>query len=776
MRVVVRVLLMAAALLACSCATLQDFARSSSSLVSTVFSRPGDILASTVSEPGALLELNTALIDEAHLRAWYAAHADQRDGSFDLSGAAPYIETAIDGDGAVTRVGWLLKRSPWRVEATVLFFAPTATLPVARALSTQQLWGMPLSTTRRSDTLVAPEARMVVVLHRRAAVLPAQPLVALPPTLSTKTDTATFHRDHLYALVEGRIWFKRHPQGAGTLAEPWRLFLTGTPEPTIVDGTFRSPARLSMLRADGDELIAVDETGFVYTCTARSRSWGSSSGWTDGWGFPSKRPLRLEGAAERLRGVAFGRRAEHALWFEDAIGNRQHMGPMGTSTMYVLDETGTKIVFTDNGLPNDFSRELCAPDDGRFIAAGIAASASAVVLIDAYGRVVTRFDDYDLNGGTPNFEYTYRSEIRVDEDPTSMGTSLRPYFLPLLPWRWLPPVPLLPGARLPKAISILQTGEGNTAREVRVVGTYVDGARGYYALSFATNTWSFVSDAQVLVDEQAWLDDDDVRHGIADFTASHGDLARSTLPKGPSRRQQWHGQLNVAVDADGALLPALSAQLDFHPTCSPATLALDVPFGDDVETVRATLHTVDAWTPARRHQPGHDGTSLILLGTLVFDDATLMDQRVEVRRVMTALRPYHHNTFALAVAQHDNTVLITPIDDDDARRSPVVMRFTHGEPSTHAPPTTCAEVAAASAQLETNWVTPRREVQAFIDDKMLLVAPLVPLGRVPRLQTLLRYTLRVDEARLGATLTQLRETAQQLGCVEQSPQLSGAGR
>ena len=74
------------------------------------------------------------------------------------------------------------------------------------------------------------------------------------------------------------------------------------------------------------------------------------------------------------------------------------------------------------------------------------------------------------------------------------------------------------------------------------------------------------------------------------------------------------------------------------------------------------------------------------------------------------------------------------------------------------------QLSAASAELEANWVTPRREVQAFIDDKMLLVAPLVPLGRVPRLQNLLRYTLRVDEARLGATLTQLRETAAQLGC------------
>jgi hypothetical protein len=489
MCVLARVLLVVAALFGCSCATpLHE-------LVTTALWRPRVSLTSTVSEPGAVLQLKEALIDEAHLRAWYVAHADLRDGSFDLSSDTPYIETAIHGDETVERVGWLLKRSPWRIEATVVFFAPTATLPVARDVSTQKLWGLPLSTTSRGDTLVAPDARMVVVLHRRSAVLPAAPRVELPPTISTKTNTTTFHRDHLYALVDGRIWFKRHPDGAGTRAEPWRLFLTGTPESMVLDGAFRASEGLSMLRADGDELIAVDETGFVYTCTARSRSWGSSSGWTDGWGFPSKRPLRLEGAAEHHRGLAFGRRAEHALWFEDAIGNRQHMGPMGTSTMYVLDATGTKIVFTDNGLPNDFSRELCTPDDGRFIAEGIAASASAVVLIDAFGRMLTRFDDYDLNGGTPNFEYTYRSEIRLDEDPTSMGTSLRPYFLPLQPWRWLPPVPLASGARLTKTITIFQTGEGK-------------------------------------------LNDENVRRGTADFTTSHGDLARSTLPKALSRRHR----------------------------------------------------------------------------------------------------------------------------------------------------------------------------------------------------------------------------------------------
>jgi hypothetical protein len=714
-------------------------------------------------EPAAVLGLQDALVDDHQLRAWFAKHADQRDGSFDLTAAAPYIETAIHGDDSVERIGWLLQREPWRVAATVIFFSPAASLPAAEGLSTQKLWGLPLSTTPRPEVLVAPEARIVVVLGRVDVVLPAVPLVDLPPTFSTKTDTTTFHRDHLYALVDGRIWFKRHPDGAGTLAEPWRVFLTGTPEPTIVDGAFRSPARVARLRADGDELIAVDDTGFVYTCTARSRSWGSSSGWTDGWGFPSKRPLRLDGAAEHHRGLAFGRRAEHALWFEDAIGNRQHMGPMGTSTVYVLDDTGTKIVFTDNGLPNDFSRELCAPNDGRFVAVGVAASASAVVLIDAFGRLVTRFDDYDLNGGTPNFEYTYRSEVRVDEDPTWMGTSIRPYFLPLQPWRWLPPVPLLTGARLSKEITIFQTGEGNEAREVRVIGTNAEGERGFYALSFATNNWSFVR-APVVLDEQNWLSDDDVRRGSADFAASHGDLARSTLPKGPQRRQVWRGQLNVAVGADGGLLPALSAQIDFHPACSPATLSFEVPFGDDVEVVRATLHTVDAWTPARRHHPGHDGTSLVLLGTLVFDDATLMDQRPPVRQLTRALRPYHHNTFALALSQNDNTLLVTPIDDDDATRSPLVMRFTNGEPSARVPPATCADVAATAAQLESDWLAPRREVETFLNDSMLVVAPLVPLGRVPRLHTLLRYTLRVDEGRLRATSTQLQETALQLGC------------
>jgi hypothetical protein len=767
------------------------------------------------------------------IRQWWQERADPRDGSLDLEGPVLYVESRIQGsDGGIDRVGFFVDRQSWEVDALLMFLSDTAPLRRALLPIDEHLWGRPLYTTEAPDTFAvgsegcvndprrpgcaddATASRLVLWKRRTSASLPAAPRVIGPTTIPMKTDVATFHRDHLFALVDGRIFFKENPSRAGARDEPWRLFLEGTPRPhrprDVDAAPFRRPAAIVALRADGDELVAVDETGFVYTCTAESQSWGSESGWTDGWGFPGKRPMSLLDRAPPIRDFAYGRRAEHALWFEDAIGNRQHMGPMGTSTLYALSADGRQLFFTDNGLPNDLSRELCLPDEGRFTATAVSASASALMLIDRFGRVMTRFDDYDLNGGTPNFEYTYRSEVRVDDDPTSMSSSVKPYFLPLPPWTWQPPLPTGGRARISSMITILQTGIGNAARVLRVVGDDNDGRRGFFTKAIEDDAWSFVVDPTLVVPEDRWLAPDDVIAGMRDFLATSGEVQASALPRGPDRRERWHGTLAGLVDDARAPLPSVSVSLDFHPACSPHRLTLHIPkpgpIGaviedvrpDDVIDVPVTLHTVDFWTPAQRSRPGFDGTSLLQLGTLVFDDAVLTDRRAPVRRVVRALRAFHHDTFGLLVAHNhvrfvssspherdskNATIHIRVVDEDRAAAHPMVLHFERAEPPATAPPqpwrarpmdlafflddareailtdaallestrTGRARRKALRAALMTaldELRRPEREMAALQESALRLFVPVMRVGRVPRLPRLLQLAVEEDAARV----------------------------
>lgn len=727
----------------------------------------------------AALAFPSSVASDDELRAWWRGVADPRDSSFDLDAPVPAIETAVRGGDGVARVGFLLAKQPWRPTAVIAWLAPTTPAPAQGADAVQRLWGLRLTTTAIVEEFYAPDVHAIVRVLEQTTTLPSAPRVVIVDDVAVKTTTRTFHNDHLYALHEGRIWFKRGAANGGSKAEPWRLFLTGTPAPfvprDIDEAPFRSPQPLIGISADGDDLLAVDSSGFVYLCTTRSSSWGSSSGWSDGWGFPGKRPLHVDGRAAGARAWAVGRRAEHAMWFEDAIGNRQHMGPMGTSTLYVLHHNGQQILFTDNGLPNDFSRDLCGPDDGRFVADTLAASASAIVVIDRHGRVLSRFEDYDLNGGTPNFEYTYRSEVRGDNDPTSMLSSIKPYYLPLAPWLWHTPIGLTGRARLSRLISVHQTGIGNTARTIRIAGDDVDGRRGYFEMSMEVDRWGFVVDDSVAVGDGDWLETDAVISGAADFVAAEGDIARSTLPRGNGFRSMWRGAVEGLVDSHGVVIGPVAASLDFNPHCPPHHLTLHVPVGEAVVDVDVTLHSVDLWTPARRGSPGEDGSQLMLLGTLVFDDAVLTDRRPAVRRVIEGLRAYHHDTFGLLIAMSGDTVNVDVVDEAAAVRHPLTMRFSRSAPLVRPPPApglptrtlsfflsddldalakAPVDLAATRLLRETlrrdfdEVLRPVRELEAFVAQPLGPLTPMMRLGRLPRIPRLLRLVIEAERPAL----------------------------
>lgn len=645
---------------------------------------------------------------ESAVREWIRTTANARDLSIDLAHDVPYVETALPPSSPVSRVGFFFRREAWMVQAEVLWLKKSEPAP-ERGAEAGRLWGMPLYATPEPNEFYAPDAHLIIRRTDSGFVFPERPRVELPRNVLVKTPTRTFHRDHLYAVVDGRIWFKRNPAHEGTEREPWRLFGEGVPVPRDPAAPFEKPGAIVSLSADGDDLLAIDDRERAYLCTTASKSMTSVDGWSDGWGFPGKRPLFFDGRAAGARSIALGRRAEHALYFEDAIGNPHHYGPMGTTTLHVLHRDGAEILFTDNGLPNDFSRGLCGPDDGRFIAESLSASASALFLIDRYGRLLTRFDDYDLNGGTPNFEYTYRSEIRADDQGDAFFTSQKPYYLPLPPWRWHAPPVLSGAARLSRDITILQTGVGNAARELRIAGLNEAGASGYYTKGIEEESWRFVPRDDLNIPPERLLLPEEVGQGAQEYFRTLGKIEHSNLPRGRSYRGLWTGTLSTRAE-DGSMqaMPGVKVRMDWNPYCPPARLA----FETTSSRFELPLHTVDMWTPMKRGRPGFDGTPLLLLGTLVFDDEVLTDTRPDVRRVVSQLRRYHHALFAFVVAFDRGGAEVRTLEDGPGAVQPIALQFGAVEEGWDPP-----EPPSSTGSLA------RRDLLSLADAPALIVDP-----------------------------------------------------
>src|SRR6185436_930940 len=97
-------------------------------------------------------------------------------------------------------------------------------------------------------------------------------------------------------------------------------------------------------------------------------------------------------------------------------------------------------------------------------------------------------------GGNPGIAYSYERKVRGFE-PEGLSAWIRgrlPFLLdvrslPPEPWRAQPP---MPGA-FTSAITIVQNGKGNAARELRVEGVNKDNTAGYWRKAIFAADWSF---------------------------------------------------------------------------------------------------------------------------------------------------------------------------------------------------------------------------------------------------------------------------------------------
>lgn len=201
---------------------------------------------------------------------------------------------------------------------------------------------------------------------------------------------------------------------------------------------------------------------------------------------------------EERRAWAVSHRGGYNKLCEDAAGIA-HEDPIGVTTLYVLTKNGDKIQLYDPWSPLFAKINLCLPADPESYYRGLKLSVSAsMMMLIGYEnrrspnhlgtssrlRIKTRLCDIDTEGWNIIAKYTYFDQQGVPRKRRVVSEA-----------KWLDhPLPLKKGEGVTKNITILQTGEGNLARELRVEGLGLDEGQlkaGYFYKALKERHWHF---------------------------------------------------------------------------------------------------------------------------------------------------------------------------------------------------------------------------------------------------------------------------------------------
>ena len=320
---------------------------------------------------------------------------------------------------------------------------------------------------------------------------------------------------YFYAVRDGRIWFKPI---AGHPNAPWKLFGGNG----FIDNT-KTP--LVYLSADGDNILAVDRNEIIHYAKSNQvicqvsfdcpqwRIVESRVKWTEKWFNMDgvslivnlfKNPILK--SIENARSIAMSHKGHETMYYTDMQGKKHPDPYVGVTTIYTLNDDGTRIFFADPWLQNKFGNELTTPEEGQFKAETLAASASTVFLIqrarnehgEEIHKMYSRFGDFDSIGSNPALRATYNQNNRIP--------LIR--FIPGEDWIRQPSIPLQGKARLTKNISVLQTGWGQNSRQLRVQAQNPEGRNGYYFKNVYDLQWEFQVTEDAIIAEEQFLSPD----------------------------------------------------------------------------------------------------------------------------------------------------------------------------------------------------------------------------------------------------------------------------
>jgi hypothetical protein len=349
-----------------------------------------------------------------------------------------------------------------------------------------------------------------------------------PPEIDRVTiPTSNSGYNHLASFVikDGIIWRKYHDA-------------KGVWEPMYFDG-FEDGTVPVFLDVDGANLIVIDDLDEVHYKKTMTE-WRDELGeyhyidktlrdnWKPEWfTFPYLRPIYNAFAHKRLKlpagwkAFAVSHRGQYAYYYLDAKQQKQ-FDKVGTSTFFLLAADGRTILIADPWLPFGFNHYMPCPADKTFVADNLHAAASTVFLIGRGVKTVveegktihkktvklfTRFADFDTTGQNPLRKYSY-----TRSDDTSV------IHLPAEDWVEHD-IELTGKARLSKIIWIEQTGMGNNARRLNVVGTNAKGEIGYYTKSIeekSPDAWKFIPTHFDVKDKEWYPEDERIESHLED--------------------------------------------------------------------------------------------------------------------------------------------------------------------------------------------------------------------------------------------------------------------
>ncbi len=461
----------------------------------------------------------------------------------------------------------------------------------------------------------------------------------LPREVIAPTMTEARGLSQTWAVRDGRLWVR--PDGEGGAWEP----LHGTGRP--LGPGLEAYADVSLVA------VSADEDGRFAVVDSKGTIFHYEGSWNAVWGLPflpfTQGTVTLPFPVSSLREgrLAYSQRHKAVGWSEDARGQQFYWGSAGTTSLYILSEDGRRIYLLDPWLPADTTRELVGPNDGTVTMASLAASASTMLAIGQDGALYTRCEDYDGNGGTPFYLYAYDDFALEGLPGTDPRSETQIHALPVAPWQRQPDIVLVGQARLSRRIAVEQTGTGNMARRLRVIGDDETGVRGVYEKSLADASWTFTAH-DVSVDEASWLPRPMMRKDgpVDDKPAERGEPAPSRSYAGLVR----HGGRTVAVSTDDFWFHRDRFHLDL--------VDHGVDGGADIPLV---VHTADLWTLFREANAADDPLAPRQLKATVQLDPTHTTSALE-DRARELLGHKLGQVFGFAITVDGDELILTPVD------------------------------------------------------------------------------------------------------------------
>jgi hypothetical protein len=346
----------------------------------------------------------------------------------------------------------------------------------------------------------------ILIRKRKAEAFYKDVANKVPPPIEghieVDTKTQSFNHVSSYVIHDDIIWYKRRVDDYNQpINYDWKPIFFDT----------RSSIRPIELKVDGANLIVIDNFGEVHYKKIIKEKFNEKEhyysihdksdkdNWKDKWfSLPILNRIVNIFTGKKLHlpkfTKAFGiaHRGQYNHYIEDGKMNK-HSVRSGITTLYILHKDGRYIYLYDPWKPKNVIIRIPIPGttESPFIAENINVSGSTIMVIGyryikkidgtVYKKpeVMTMIADVDSLSWNPAFKYTYFDhqdpEYRVM--PTEKGFMNH----------------VLPSGEITSGITILQTGEGNQTREMRIVGKNKQGVPGYWHKMLTDKKWKFAA-------------------------------------------------------------------------------------------------------------------------------------------------------------------------------------------------------------------------------------------------------------------------------------------